>query len=170
MATSTTLDRDAATAAQPTAPDEAMQRLEVFVGKWVVEGKQLAGLVLKSADITALETYEWLPGRFFLAHNFEAQIGADAASCIDIIGKGEDANSLASHTFYSNGTSREWKYTERQGTWVVEGTANMGGTPGQVRCTSVFSDDGKAIKGTWESSADGSQWEPFWHTRSKKIT
>ena len=51
---------------QPSQPGIEHRRLDVFVGKWNMQGQQYDGVIGPAAKITAVETYEWLTGGFFL--------------------------------------------------------------------------------------------------------
>jgi hypothetical protein len=109
-----------------------------------------------------VETYEWLPGEFFLVHRFEGHVGDGAAGCIEIIGYDAQSQSYRTHTFYNNGLANEWRSHERDGTWTLAGDWHMQGKPVKVRCTTAFSDAGHTMRSTWQQSSDGSSWETFW--------
>ncbi len=65
---SSTQSHSAQVPKQPSVPGPEHKRLAVFLGKWNLEGQQYDGLVGSAAKIVAVETYEWLPGGFFLVH------------------------------------------------------------------------------------------------------
>jgi hypothetical protein len=52
-------------------PDPALSRLNVFVGKWVTEGLIMESPAGPTATLKAVDTYEWLPGGFFLIHHVD---------------------------------------------------------------------------------------------------
>src|SRR5688500_6115 len=62
-------------AAAHAAPDMEHERLDAFIGKWHMEGQQLAGPAGPAASISALQTYEWLDGGQFLIHRFDGHVG-----------------------------------------------------------------------------------------------
>ena len=144
------------------------KRLNVFVGKWNMEGQQHEGLVGPAAKITAVETYEWLSGGFFLIHRFDGKVGDYEAACIEIIGNDPSSQSYSWRSFYNDGRTNEWRGDEREGTWMLSGHWQMAGQPMNVRCTIVFSDGGNTMTGKWEHSSDGSKWKIFWDVKAKK--
>ncbi len=154
---------------QSPKPGAGHQRLNVFVGTWHTEGQQCESPVGPASEIRAVETYEWLPGEFFLVHRFEGQVGDSAAACIEIIGYDAQSQSYPTHTFYNYGLAHEWQSHERDGTWTLAGNWPMQGKSVIVRCTTAFSDAGNTMKSKWEQSSDGSSWETFWDVKASKV-
>lgn len=161
--------KQAETSKQTTKPGAGHQRLNVFVGKWNTEGQQHEGPVGPAAKITAVETFEWLTGEFFLVHRFQGRVGAHEAACIEIIGHDAASQAYPVHTFYNNGVANEWQYRERNGTWTLTGDWQMKGESIKVRCTIVFSDEGNTMTAKWQMSSDGSDWQPFWDVKAMKV-
>jgi hypothetical protein len=96
------LSNDVGSRSQSSKPGAGHQRLTVFVGTWNRDGLQCEGPVGPAAKIRAVETYEWLPGEFFLVHRFEGRVGEGEAGCIEIIGYDAQSQNYPTHTFYSN--------------------------------------------------------------------
>lgn len=153
---------------QQSAPDPALKKLEVFVGKWNTVGWQVEGLVGPAAEITALDTFEWLPGEMFLVHRFEGKVGESDVACIEVTGYDAENKNYPVNTFYNNGIANQWEYSEIDGVWTMTGDWQMEGKKMQARCTNVFSDDGNSFTGEWEMSSDGSNWEMFWDVTATK--
>ena len=59
-------------------PSAAHRRLNVFLGQWNMEGQQLKGLFGPAAKITAVQTYEWLAGKFFMG-GFPRRLATNSA-------------------------------------------------------------------------------------------
>ena len=97
-------------------PGPKHKRLEIFIGKWKMKGQQHDGLIGPAAKITAVQTYEWLTGGFFLVHRFEGRVGDAETACIEITGHDVSSQSYSTHSFYNNGITNEWKVRERDGT------------------------------------------------------
>jgi Protein of unknown function (DUF1579) len=163
------LSHDVGLKSQPPKLGVGHQRLNVFVGTWHTEGQQREGPIGPAASIRALETYEWLPGEFFLVHRFKGRVGDGEAECIEIIRYDAQSQSYPTHTFYNNGLANEWQSHERDGTWTLAGDWHMQGKSVKVRCTTAFTDAGHAMRRTWEQSCDGSSWETFWDVKSSKV-
>ena len=145
-----------------------LERLEVFLGTWNLEGQQYEGPFGPAAKITAVETYEWLPGGFFLVHRFDARIGGQPIACIEVIGHDASSQSYPTRTFCSDGNTNEWQFRERDGVWTSAEAAPMARNPMQARSTSVFSDAGNTMTAKWEYSSDGAAWQTFWDVKATK--
>jgi hypothetical protein len=152
------------------APDTEHERLDAFVGKWHMEGQQIAGPAGAAATISAIETYEWLSGGQFLIHRFDGHIGNTEAACIEIIGFEPERRCYRAHSFYNNGHVNVWDLEHRDGQWRFLGDWNAGGRSMKVRCTTTFGADGQTMQGKWEHSNDGSSWQTFWEVSARRVT
>ena len=150
--------------------DLDLQRMSVFLGKWHMEGRQLAGPAGPAASINAIQTYEWMQGERFLVHRFDGHVDDAPASCIEIIGADPDRRCYRAHTFYNNGQMNVLDIDERGDHWRLLGDWSAGGRSMKVRCTISFADDDRTMLSKWEHSSDGSQWQVFWDVSAHKIT
>jgi hypothetical protein len=150
------------------APDAEHERLQVFVGSWHMEGRQLEGPAGSAATISAFQKYEWLPGGQFLVHRFDGHVGGSQAACVEIIGV-EERRGYRAHTFYDNGRMNVWDITHRDGEWRAMGDWNAGDRYLKVRCTTTFADDGQTMDSKWEHSQDGHAWQTFWEVSARKV-
>lgn len=153
---------------QPQKPGPEHKSLEVFVGKWNMEGQQYESQFGPAAKVSAVETFEWLPGEFFLVHRFDGRLDAQEMACIEIIGYDAASRSYPFHTFYNDGKTNEWQASERDGIWTLTGSWQTSDKSHKVRCTIEFSDAGNTRTGKWERSGDGSKWETFWDVKATK--
>jgi hypothetical protein len=153
----------------PVPQDSAIKRLDVFAGKWILEGEQYAGPVGPEAEVDAVETYEWLQGGKWMVHRFDGHVGKVPAACIEIIGYDAQAGSYPSQTFYDNGILNKWNASVRDRTWIVTGNWDLQGKVVKVRCTTTFNEAGDGRAAKWESSADGVTWDTFWDVKAKKV-
>lgn len=149
--------------------DAHRESLAAFVGKWHMEGQQLAGLTGRAAPISALQTYEWLPGEQVLVHRFDGHIGDSAAACVEVIAFDAERRCYRAHTFYNNGQMNVWDISHRDDQWIMLGDWNADGRTLKVRCTTSFADEGKTMKSQWEHSSDRSTWQTFWDVAARKI-
>ncbi len=53
----------------------ALDRLEVFIGRWLTEGETVAAPGAPSARIFASDVYQWGPGGQFIMHPAYGRIG-----------------------------------------------------------------------------------------------
>jgi Protein of unknown function (DUF1579) len=141
----------------------------VFVGKWNMEGQQYDGIVGPAAKVSAVRTYEWLSGGFFLIHRYEGRVGDAKAACIEVIGYDSTSQRYFLHSFYNDGKSNEWQATVKDNIWLQTGDWEFDGKAMKVRCTIEFSEDGNTMTGRWENSIDGSSWQTFWDVKATKV-
>jgi hypothetical protein len=153
---------------QPARPSLQHRRLEVFVGKWNVEGEQHNGPFGPAATLTAAETYEWLAGGFFLVHRLEGRLGDDELGCLEIIGYEALSQSYPMHSFYNDGNINQWQASEHYGTWTFTGDWRIAGKSLKIRCTTVFSNAGNSKTGKWEYASDDLQWQTFWDVKATR--
>ncbi|WP_310410485.1 DUF1579 family protein, partial [Chamaesiphon sp. OTE_8_metabat_110] len=77
---------------QQIAPGAEHQLLNIFVGKWHTEGLSYgSGQSYENPYDSSVrwigeESYEWLPGGFFLVHHFDGQVGDSPINGMEFIG------------------------------------------------------------------------------------
>jgi hypothetical protein len=152
----------------PATPGPGHRRLDAFVGTWMVTGEAFDSPFGSAAPVTALETYEWLTGRFFLMHHLEGRLGDDSMACIEIIGHDAAGQRYPMRTFYNDGRYNEWQAQEHNGGWIVTGEWPVAGKRFKIRCTTVFGDAGASRTAKWEYSSDGAKWQTFWDVKATK--
>lgn len=155
---------------QPRGPGPDHKRLEIFVGTWHMEGQQYAGQFGPAAKVTAVNTYEWLTGGFFLVHRLEGHMDDHDMACIEIIGHDASSQSYPTHAFYNDGNAKVWQLRERGGTWTLTGDWQKAGESLNVRCTTVFSDADHTMTANWDYSIDGSNWQRFMDAKATKAS
>ena len=75
-----------------TMPTAAHRRLEVFIGDWHAEGtsfgegQDAADPRASGVPWTSDESYEWLPGNFFVLQRCDAMVGEHEFKGAEIIG------------------------------------------------------------------------------------
>lgn len=147
-----------------------LQKLQVFVGKWNMEGQQYEGLYGPTAKIIAVQTYEWLEGGVFLIHRLRGNVGEQKIALIEIMGYDETIQQYPIHSFYNDGKTIEWESSEKNDTWTLTGHSQAEGKILKVRCITVLSNSGSTMTGKWEQSDDCTEeWKTFWDVRSIKI-
>ena len=132
----------------PTENDTPpMADLDVFVGTWRVSTSF-------SGDLAAETRFEWLAGNQFLVQRWQVD-HPDAPDGIAIIGYDAERATYLQHYFDSRGVARVYEMTFSEGVWKLVRIA-----PGfSQRFTGTFRDHA-TIAGQWESSDDGTHWEP----------
>jgi hypothetical protein len=135
----------------------AMERLESFIGEWVVE----ATFPFGPADATGRAVFEWELGRQFLIQRTEAP---GAPNSIAIMGFDSGRQSFRQHYFDSRGIARVYAMDFRDGVWMLlRETPDFTPLEFAQRFIGTFSVDGRRIDGRWEQSRDGSDWALDFH-------
>lgn len=136
-------------------PSSEHERLAALVGRWRTSGrtKEEAGTEMR---IEAVDTYQWLPGRFALLHTVDARVGEERVEGAEIIGWDPARGSYVTQYFGSDGpNSYEAALCEEDGAlvWRMRSASD--------RFTGTFSDDGNTIAGHWEQLDDDQRWQPW---------
>jgi VCBS repeat-containing protein len=134
-------------------PGPEHERLNAFVGTWKTEGETRASPLGPAARITAVDTYEWFPGGFFLVHHVDARVGDEEIKVIEIIGHDASNGRYFTRSFDSQGNAGTYEVSVRDGRWTFTGKSE--------RATVQVSADGKTMTANWERSEDGSTWLPW---------
>jgi hypothetical protein len=141
------------------------ERLGVLVGRWKTEGWTKDAPGAPASRIDALDTYEWLPGRFALLHRVDAHVGDTKVEGAEIIGYDPARRTYITQYFGSDGPNAyEASLTEEEGALVWRMRS------GTDRFTGTFSDDGQMIRGHWELLDDDVRWEPWMEITLTKET
>lgn len=151
------------------APNPELKALGVFVGTWDMEGEQFNSTFGPEAKITGRETFEWLQGGWFLMHRLDGHLDSHTMACIEVIGYDPAHHNYPVHTFYNNGETNHWCAREHAGVWTLAGEWRSKNGPVSVRCTNLFSDDGKTRTDQWVRSEDGINWDTFWVVKATKV-
>ena len=137
-------------------PGTEHSRLAALVGRWRTEGWTNETSELPAARIEALDTYEWLPGRFALLHTVNARVGDEHVEGAEIIGWEPERGAYVTQYFGSDGPNAyEASLAVESGVlvWTMRSDSD--------RFTGRFSDDGNALTGAWERLDDEKSWQPW---------
>jgi hypothetical protein len=138
--------------------DDALARLDVFVGEWVMEVRFPGGPPPGAAGgPSARATFEWALGRQFLLQRTTVPDPAVPDS-LALIGAGLETGAYTQHYYDSRGVARLYAMTlDAAGVWTLS-RESPDFTPldFRQRYTGTFSADGNVISGAWEIGlADG---------------
>jgi hypothetical protein len=138
-----------------------MQSLGPLIGEWRMDAvfpssSPAAGM---ESDGVARAVFDYLPGGQFVIQRWEVPHPA-APDGIAMIGWDGGRGSLLQHYFDSRGVARLYEMSFGDGVWKLSRTAaDFSPLEFAQRYTGEISDDGRAIRGAWELSTDGSKWE-----------
>lgn len=134
-------------------PGPEHERLAALIGRWHTHGRTSDD---PPATVDAIDTYEWLPGRFGLLHSVDAHMGDERVEGAEIIGWHPERSAYVTQYFGSDGPAAfEATLTEEEGvlTWRMRNES--------MRFAGSFSDDGNTIAGHWELRADDGRWRSW---------
>ena len=137
-----------------TSPHE---RLQIFIGTWHAEGTSYAAGQTKQSPRGTMEkwvsdeTFEWLPGQFFLLQRWDAMTGTNPFQGIAII-QWDDAHYM-SRSYENHGFVRDYITRVDGDIWTFTGD--------RERARVEFSEGGDAQKIAWEWRPPGEAWLPL---------
>src|SRR5262245_42740563 len=138
-----------------------LDRLEVFIGRWMTEGETVVEPGAAPVRIAASDVYEWVSGRRFVMHPAYGRIGEFAVGGLEVIGFDPSTGQFECWFFDSQGNTTRQTLSCRDTVWVWAGP--------HERCTGVFSDDGRTLTARHERSDDGLSWQPAMNVVLRKI-
>ena len=136
---------------------DALARLDIFVGEWVMEVRFPGGPPPGAAGGQAARArFEWaLGGQFLLQRTTVADPAVPDS--LALIGVGLETGAYTQHYYDSRGVARLYAMTLAAGVWTLS-RESPDFTPldFRQRYTGTFSADGNTISGAWEIDlADG---------------
>ena len=132
-----------------------LARLEPLVGTWRIEAPAFS-LPPEVAD-EALLTFEWALGGAFLVERSSVPV-PEAPDGLSVIGT-DEGDGYTQHYFDSRGIARVYAMTFDDREWTLERHApDFTPLPFHQRWVSAF-DGPDTIRGRWEQSPDGREWE-----------
>lgn len=142
----------------------ALKQLDVFVGKWQAEGESFGEHTGGSAspeNWVSEESYEWLPGGYFLLHRWDARVGSKEFTGIEIIGYDEATGTYFARMFDNMGNKPEYSIRQEDGAWIFTGTSS--------RATVRESIDGSTMEWKWEQQKAGGDWQPLCNRTATRL-
>ena len=143
------------------------KRLDIFVGKWKVEGKSYtegssnANLQASFVEMKFVQTCEWLSGGFFLVNRWDGHVGESEFNGMEVIGYDFACQTYFSRFFDNAGNAPTYQVTLRENVWTYNGELQ--------RATFEFSEDGNAMKTHWDwRETEGENWLPLCNLTASK--
>lgn len=147
---------------QNLAPSPKLRQLDAIIGKWKSEGETVGTDTEPSIPIRGTDTYEWLPGGFFVIHHVDVKMGDEQVNTIEMIGGQEEEQGFPMRSFDNQGNfSTMYATVDADGKWLFADDA--------TRAHVMISGDGQSMKAHWERSEDGSNWQPWMEMRFTKM-
>lgn len=136
------------------AQQEALERLDVLVGEWVVEA-EFPGLEVPPGR----SVFEWtLDGRFLVQRT---QAPNPAPDSMAVIAVDPETGGYTQHYYDSRGVVRLYAMTFDEGAWqLLRETPDFSPLDFRQRYTAQVGGDGDTIRGVWEMWRDDSDgWQ-----------
>ncbi len=149
-------------------PGPEQKPLESFVGKWSFEGQAEASPYGPAGKIASVETYEWLPGGFFLLHHYDFRQAGVEIKGMEVLGYDRRSKAYTTRAYDNFGNSSAWKAAVAGGTWSWTGESEVGGKPLHERCTVAF-EGPDVITSNCEYSTDGTKWLGNFKARGTRV-
>jgi len=145
-----------------SSPIPELERLNVFIGRWLTEGETVAEDSAPAAPIIASDVYEWAPGGHFVMHPTYGRIGSMAVGGLEVIGFDASTGQFQTYFFDSEGNTVRRTLSNRDGVWTSQRP--------HVRCRAEFSGDGRTLTAHHERSDDGEHWKSSITVTLRKMT
>jgi hypothetical protein len=139
-----------------------LERLEVFISRWITEGETTASTEAPSMQIVASDVYQWAPGGHFVIHPAYGCIGEVGVGGLEVIGFDSATGRYRTHFFDSQGNITTETLSYQDGAWIWQGT--------HARCTGAFTEEGKVLTARHERSDDGIHWVPSMTVKLRKVS
>lgn len=143
-------------------PTREHASLEIFVGKWAIEGQSYAYSASTSqTEVKGIVTYEWIVGGFFLCYKWDRYFGFENHKGMGIISHDENAHSFAITNYDSQGNIKSYQISREEDSWQFEGK--------KERATIQFDEDGISYTESWEILVPKKGWQPLCKLNARKI-
>jgi hypothetical protein len=142
---------------------EALTRLDVFIGDWVLEvrfpGSQPAPSSAGEEGPQVRSQFEWALDRQFLVQRTEVPV-LGVPDSLAIVSSSPETGAYTQHYYDSRGVVRLYAMTLADGVWTLtRESPDFSPLDFRQRFTGTFSGDGNTITGAWEKNVDGTNWE-----------
>ncbi|CAN5669112.1 hypothetical protein BH10BDE1_BH10BDE1_16160 [soil metagenome] len=140
------------------------RELASFAGRWKMAGENSPTAPGQaSLKVTGIETYEWLPGEYFLVNKWTRKMGAseDVFSGIGWIGFDPKLEGYVAHSASNLGFQRVYEVEVAKDQLIFNGESE--------RATIVLNDDHTEIIVRWERREDGGSWKPLCHLEGIRL-
>jgi len=137
---------------QQTQRSPELDRLNIFIGKWMNEGYVVETAEAPSVKINTSDVYEWLPGKFFVLHTAYGRIGDMDVGGMEVLGYDPGTQKYFSRFFDSSGNIHEADLTADGSSWIWQGKT--------TGCTAVFSENGKVQTAHHVRLDESDNWVP----------
>jgi Protein of unknown function (DUF1579) len=130
-----------------------MSRLEIFIGTWNTTGEVLETEGAPGATLSATDTYRWLPGKHFIAHDADARFGGNPTRSMEVIGYDLTSKKYLARSYDDQGVSELFEVALKGKNWTIIGRS--------VRFSGKFDAKNNKLTGLWELKSKKAGWQPW---------
>jgi hypothetical protein len=130
-----------------------MSRFEIFIGTWNTTGDVLKTKGAPATTLSATDTYRWLPGKHFIAHDADARFGENAIRSMEVIGYDRGSKKYLARSYDDQGASEVCEVVLKGKTWSIIGDT--------VRFNGEFDAQNNKLTGVWELKGKNAGWQPW---------
>ena len=131
----------------------------MFVGKWNTEGEAQPSPWGPAGKMAGVDTFEWLPGEFFMMHRWEVRQGTVDIKGVDILGYDARSKVYTLQYFDNFGESGLQRGGLQGDSWTWTHDSTFEGRPLKLRCMDEF-ESTDVMRHKCEYSTDGTKWMP----------
>jgi hypothetical protein len=141
--------------------------LGAFIGKWHAEGtsyadgQQIDDPYASATPWTSDESYEWLPGGFFVLHHWDAMAGNRVFKGTQILGFDTKEGGYFTRHFDNSGNHPEYRGKVSGDTWTFANET--------TRVTVTIAGDGNSMNFDWEWKMQGEKWLPLCQRTARRV-
>jgi len=132
---------------------DPMARLEVFIGTWNTTGEVLETEANPPGNLTATDTYRWLPGRHFIVHDVDARFDGSPTRSMEVMGFDASRKRFFTRSYDDQGATEEFVAALNGRRWTIEGKT--------VRFDGSFDLHKRRLSGLWELKVGKGRWQPW---------
>jgi catechol 2,3-dioxygenase-like lactoylglutathione lyase family enzyme len=145
----------------PPAPGPEHRKLEILVGTWNTRGTIKDSPAGPGGRLEAVDSYEWMPGGFFLLHDVDGHMGTAVVKATEIIAYDRERQGYSTWSFDNQGNASTYRANLQGLLWTIQGDSE--------RFSGAFSKDGRSLTGTWERWNGGAaEWRPWMEVKLTK--
>ena len=130
-----------------------MARFEVFIGTWNTTGEVLETEGAPATTLSATDTYRWLPGGHFIAHDADARFGDRPTRSTEVIGYDPASRKYTARSYDDRGSSELFEVALKGNRWTISGKT--------ARFAGHFNADHSELTGLWELKGKKAGWQPW---------
>lgn len=139
---------------------KAYDQLGKLIGRWNTEGHIPAYGQTPATTVKGTDTYEWLPGGFFVLHTADVFIGNERSQTLEVIGFDKVRKHFTMQYYNNKGEAGSMTGTAINGLWTFKGD--------NLRFKGGFNSQENVFSGIWEQSSDGKTWTHFMNIKLVK--